>query len=960
MKTKIAISVFVVIASMITLLGTGNVPWVLFGCEGQAFADEVTVHEGIKRIEAFDKALKSGDLQKIQETARLLRENFYAVELIKNRPHLKLKLDKIPLSTPKPSTQGSIVKNPTSSQTVYSKTYTQPKLGADALEARPSDAPKGINEISYQEMFGDGEVHTGSQTTKKNSGLISSGSAKDSTGSHPDQSTKAPITNADPKSSKKPIAHQSVKKIQPELVSHKQSTASESAASSGNVQAKSQALPGGSSGRPGTNADPRMANKSIEYKNVNRIQPESIAPGSSAIPKHVADAKPKDIPMSTKTWHDLYQNIDERVKRHYSERKTMTEAETTKLYEQMNKRNIPRETYAPYAKGKKPSVDVKSNWSDINRAANYNAQTDLKKSAKFSQNPKLSTLVDPDNAYIHPDSVQSKNLQDLRINQSEALDNLKNEFRARTKGMNPGSTQYKEQLKVYSQKKKAIETTFKSHDKRGEHFTKLQKKYPNIKATGSPPKNVRADVDIATDSLDDALKIKQEWQADGDDVLTYRDKKGRPYKIVNRTKDATMWPPETPEGRLAKISDLDAFTTTGGQKATGNINQPSSHKGFNLDNQKKLTHALDAKDWKTAAKSIDKAGRDVGLHKKNPEFYEKLGKLRDYGDGAQAGIYDGNDLPHVQQQKMQDFFKNQGTIEMAKASKRAQELDLFKKKARTDLARQMRQAGRHDIADRITNRMNQVDISNQQAEEFLQTGKTKTGNKVLTKGKSTVQIKDGIVSKIKGSIAETRELNRLAKSAQNLPDFEKGRIIQEARAKYGDKFAKKLTKKMAPKIKGPSVGQLVLQGGITGAAVASKLSEKGSKHLREGTDYSVSEVVADAVVSGVRTIPQVAAAEKVGTATYNITYRKTRQFLVDWQKKEQNVRIAKLKLERAREAGDQKKISKILMKLSERWRSTEQTQLWTCRAIMTRINFSLEAFKESLRLHPIWPVKLGR
>jgi hypothetical protein len=202
-------------------------------------------------------------------------------------------------------------------------------------------------------MFGDREVHTGSQTTKKSSGLISSESAKDSTGSQAGRSPKGSNTNTDLKSSKKPIAHQSVKKIQPELVSPKQSTASESAASSGNVQAKSQALPAESSGRPGTNADPKMANKSVEYKNVNRIQPESIGSESVAIPKHVADAKPKDIPMSTKTWHDLYQNIDERVKRHYSERKTMTEAETTKLYEQMNKRNIPRETYAPYAKGKK-------------------------------------------------------------------------------------------------------------------------------------------------------------------------------------------------------------------------------------------------------------------------------------------------------------------------------------------------------------------------------------------------------------------------------------------------------------------------------------------------------------------------------------------------------------------------------------------------------------------------------
>ena len=123
-----------------------------------------------------------------------------------------------------------------------------------------------------------------------------------------------------------------MKKIQPELVSPKQSTASESAASSGNVQAKSQAVPTGSSGRPGTNADPNMLNNSIEYKNVKRIQSESIGSESLTIPKHVADAKPKDIPMSTKTWNDLYQNIDERVKRHYSERKTMTEAETTKLY----------------------------------------------------------------------------------------------------------------------------------------------------------------------------------------------------------------------------------------------------------------------------------------------------------------------------------------------------------------------------------------------------------------------------------------------------------------------------------------------------------------------------------------------------------------------------------------------------------------------------------------------------
>ena len=275
-------------------------------------------------------------------------------------------------------------------------------------------------------------------------------------------------------------------------------------------------------------------------------------------------------------------------------------------------------------------------------------------------------------------------------------------------------------------------------------------------------------------------------------------KKDGPTKLSTEPKTQPCGP-QRPAGRQAKISDFDAFTTTGGQKATGNINQPSSHKGFNLDNQKKLNHALDAKDWKTAAKSIDKAGKNVGLDKKNPEFYDKLEKLRNYGDGAQSGIYNTNDPPHVQTQKMRDFFKNQGTTEMAKAAKRAQELDVYKKKARTDLARQMRKAGQHDIADRITDRMKQVDVSNQQADEFLKTGKTKTGNKTLTKGKSSFAQKEGVVSKIKGSIAETKELNRLAKSAQNLPDFDKNRVIQEARAKHGDEFAKKLTKKMTPR-----------------------------------------------------------------------------------------------------------------------------------------------------------------
>jgi len=100
MKTKIVRWVLITTGFVIILLGTENVSWVQLGYEGQITADELTIKEGIKRIKEFEIALKTGDAEKIRESARLLQANHYAIELIKNRPKLNQRFIEVMRTAP--------------------------------------------------------------------------------------------------------------------------------------------------------------------------------------------------------------------------------------------------------------------------------------------------------------------------------------------------------------------------------------------------------------------------------------------------------------------------------------------------------------------------------------------------------------------------------------------------------------------------------------------------------------------------------------------------------------------------------------------------------------------------------------------------------------------------------------------------------------------------------------------
>jgi hypothetical protein len=147
MKAKIVIWALVTIFLLAIPLGTINTFWASSEYEvGGAY-----LKEAIRKIEAFEKALKSGDPQKIQETAWLLRKNPHAVELIKNRPHLNQRLNAVAKIIPQESAS-----TPLSSKSSDASKAPPPAsstVGKSAASAKLQQSAKGVTFNGLVEQY---------------------------------------------------------------------------------------------------------------------------------------------------------------------------------------------------------------------------------------------------------------------------------------------------------------------------------------------------------------------------------------------------------------------------------------------------------------------------------------------------------------------------------------------------------------------------------------------------------------------------------------------------------------------------------------------------------------------------------------------------------------------------------------------------------------------------------------
>ncbi len=347
--------------------------------------------------------------------------------------------------------------------------------------------------------------------------------------------------------------------------------------------------------------------------------------------------------------------------------------------------------------------------------------------------------------------VYTQSLHELRVAQDKDFSELYESFderalndvpRTKNGAIDTSSQEYKLLKKEYSARRIEIRSKYTQLDSRGRDLDsvltdpKYNKKLHN---TGSTPANVNADVDLKADDIDTAKNLSDHWRDQKgtkpieyytvDDPITPKTKPPEDFekvvKVVNPNSDTTLWTPETDEIRNAKIKDPDAWTTSGGQKGTGNIEMSRDKRGYFLDNEKKFVHAdrpvtgtsgMHDEDLKTFSKSVSKAGGSQGanISKNNPEFYNQASKMQKYGDPVEAGIVDLGDSLEVRKQKIEKW-KQTARNEMNKAQIQSQKLGDAADTARDDLAEQMRNQGNDDVAERIEGNRRKVADSNRDA-----------------------------------------------------------------------------------------------------------------------------------------------------------------------------------------------------------------------------------------------------
>lgn len=324
------------------------------------------------------------------------------------------------------------------------------------------------------------------------------------------------------------------------------------------------------------------------------------------------------------------------------------------------------------------------------------------------------------------DSITVRDVAALRAAQQSELSELRRNYNG--------------DIEAYRSRSAAIKERYLQQDSRGRYTEQIIKEYGGqIENTGSNPKDVRADVDLAAKTNEAADKLAQQWKNAGHHVEDHG------YKVIDKTTDTTLWKPcNTPECAAAKVRDPDAWTTEGGLKSTGNQDRIRDPRGQYLDNAKKFHHAredfahatsnpnaideLRAFDSvKTAAKSLDKVAQAAGIKTKD-DFWQKVENIRNrYMDPWEAGIANPKDPPAKQVQDIDDFLAKAETKMAAAEEVLTQRAQVIDKQVREKLQEDLRNAKQADPRNKamdeegakaIQGRRDKAAASNKPVEDF--------------------------------------------------------------------------------------------------------------------------------------------------------------------------------------------------------------------------------------------------
>lgn len=253
-------------------------------------------------------------------------------------------------------------------------------------------------------------------------------------------------------------------------------------------------------------------------------------------------------------------------------------------------------------------------------------------------------------------------IADLRARQAAALEALAERYGERAQGLDRGSPAYRDLLAQYSRDAAAIRRDMKANDPRAVELARILSENPDIANTGSVPKDVNADVDLAASTEAAADRLTEQWRAQygAENIQVFG------HKIINHATDTTLWRPDTPERLPLKLTDADAFYAEGGRKATGVVDAVRNEVGWALSNYQKFAHAHAHGDQpdnlQVIGKSLSKVyegnngwSRAVAASRggaaQTPEVIAQATMLRNYGDVYQAGIADLGDSPEEVRRK---------------------------------------------------------------------------------------------------------------------------------------------------------------------------------------------------------------------------------------------------------------------------------------------------------------------
>lgn len=148
MSTKAIIRFVMIIAFLVTILTIGGRSW--SASEGEIVTDAQKV------VEAFEKALKSGDPVKIQEVVQQLQGNRHAMELIRQNPKLSKKLNVITTGAGNKSKAGVVNKidqdNGEIIQMAEDKSVISPKTSRDDWAISGMDYAGGFREEGKEKV----------------------------------------------------------------------------------------------------------------------------------------------------------------------------------------------------------------------------------------------------------------------------------------------------------------------------------------------------------------------------------------------------------------------------------------------------------------------------------------------------------------------------------------------------------------------------------------------------------------------------------------------------------------------------------------------------------------------------------------------------------------------------------------------------------------------------------------